>query len=201
METVNFLFAVLLAAQDDRVSELIQQLDSDDAAQREHATAELIKIGKPALPAARKAQKESTSAEVRTRAEQIVNGYCELELRKIYEARLPKERRPHLGVKPLNCREDIEKYFPGYRFYLITLTDETPSAGAMLTPDNEIVDYALKIDRRNGETELLTHVKKAGVAIKDREDAKSFGLLWLLLAYGTDEFKVETTDHQNETRY
>lgn len=183
----------------DRVSRLIEELDSDDAARRERATAGLVELGLPALPAVRKALKDSSSDEVKSRAEQIIDRCVGLEVRKIYQKRSP-DSLP--ALKPLNCRDQVERFFPGYRFYLISLPgDELPTGAAFLTPDNSIGEYALKEDHKSGKTVLLSAIKKAGVTIKSRDDAKEFGLLWLLIAYGSEEFKVETTDHQNETRY
>jgi hypothetical protein len=168
---------------------LIQDLDSDDPVKREEATTKLIEMGKPAMPAVRKALKESASPEVRARAEQVLDRYV--------ASQIPGAERT---LKPLGCRDELEKFFPGYRFYLISLKD-SPYAGAFLTPDNEVVEYALKENHKEKETALLKAVKKAKVIVKSREDAQKFGLLWLLLAYGTEDFKVQVTDHQFETRY
>jgi hypothetical protein len=187
--------------QDERIGEWIRQLDSDDPARRGEATTELVRIGKPGLPALRKAASESESAEVRARADQVIDAYMDSQLKNIYRERFPKHRLVRLGTKPLNCREAVERFFPGYRFYLVTLNEETPGAAGVLTPENEILDYELSQNHKDQETTLLRLVKAAGVTVRNREDARSFGLLWLLLAYGTEEFKVETTDHQDQVRY
>jgi hypothetical protein len=57
----------------DKIDRLIRELGSDEFAQREAASAELEKIGKPALDALRKAAKESKDAEVKVRAKALVD--------------------------------------------------------------------------------------------------------------------------------
>jgi formylglycine-generating enzyme required for sulfatase activity len=56
----------------DRIGKLIMQLGDQDVKQREAAQAELIKIGKPALPQLDKAAGETGDAEVRNRAAAMV---------------------------------------------------------------------------------------------------------------------------------
>lgn len=56
---------------DERIDRLIRDLGSDDFETREKATAELKKIGKPAVPALRKAA-ESDDAEVKLRAKKLL---------------------------------------------------------------------------------------------------------------------------------
>jgi hypothetical protein len=165
---------------------LIKDLDDDEFDVRERATEELIKLAKPALPAVREALK-SSSAEVRGCAERILDRYVQ-------------KAQPAFALKPLSCREELETYFPKYRFYLASV-DKTPSGVVLLDAENEVKYYALKEDHKTKETALLKEIKKVGVAVKDRKEAEKFGLVWLLLAYGNESFKVETTDHQNETRY
>jgi uncharacterized protein (TIGR03067 family) len=71
---IFFAAGVLLADSSkvaERIDRLIKQLGDDDFAKREAASEELAEIGEPALPALRKAA-ASTDAEVRRRAEQIM---------------------------------------------------------------------------------------------------------------------------------
>jgi hypothetical protein len=56
----------------DRIARLIAQLDDDDFAVREEATAELRRIGPPAEAALRRALAESPSAELRRRARDLL---------------------------------------------------------------------------------------------------------------------------------
>jgi uncharacterized protein (TIGR03067 family) len=56
----------------DRIARLIKQLGDDRFATREAASRELVAIGKPALPALRRAAASSDDPEMRRRAEQIV---------------------------------------------------------------------------------------------------------------------------------
>ena len=51
---------------------LIRDLDANEYAAREAASAELLKLGEPAVPAIKAAMRNSTSAEVRVRAERLV---------------------------------------------------------------------------------------------------------------------------------
>jgi hypothetical protein len=174
---------------------LIQDLDSDDPAKREEATTKLVEMGAQALPAVRKAYKESPSPEVRSRAERILDAHVDARIRVMHD-----DRDHKVSVKPLNCRQEIERFFPGYRFYLVSFKDELVTS-AFLTPENEVVEILLRENHKEKETRLIQEIRKAKVTVKNREEAQRFGLLWLLLAYGSEEFKVETTDHQNETRY
>jgi hypothetical protein len=190
-----------MSFQDDRIDRLVLELDSDKWSVIEKATAELIRIGKPALPALRKARKESSSPDVRQCAQQAIDGYMDVQVKKIIRERHPDEQFDWLGAYPLNCRDDVERFFPGHLFYLATLNDERPASAWILTPDNEILDYPLCQSHKDEETVLLRQINKAGVTVRNKDEARSFALLWLLLAYGTDEFRVETTDHQSEVRY
>ena len=78
MGTVLLAGASLLHAQPDRetmtdrVARLIRQLGHDDFAKREAASKELDAIGEPALDALRKASASDGDAEIRRRAERIV---------------------------------------------------------------------------------------------------------------------------------
>jgi hypothetical protein len=56
----------------DRIARLLAELDDDDFAVREEASAELLRIGPPAEAALRKALAESPSAEVRRRARDLL---------------------------------------------------------------------------------------------------------------------------------
>jgi hypothetical protein len=191
---------LLLLIQDSAMDQLIRDLDSDEPAVRQKAAEALIRRGKPALPAVRKAAKDSSSPEVKERAEDILGSFCLAEVRKLLAA----EPLPPLSLKPLLCREkEIEKFFPGYRFFLVLAqSQEAPIRGALLSADDEVRIYALKEDHKNKETVLLREIRKAGATVKNRDDATAFGSLWLVLAWGSDDvFKIETTDHQNETRY
>jgi hypothetical protein len=69
-------------ATEKRIARLIKELDDDDFAVREEATAELRRIGPPAAVALRRAVAESPSAEVRRRARDLLRSvvtYCEAE--------------------------------------------------------------------------------------------------------------------------
>jgi hypothetical protein len=55
-----------------KIKELIQKLGSEDFDEREKATKELIKIGKPALPFLEKALKEIDGADIKSRAKYII---------------------------------------------------------------------------------------------------------------------------------
>jgi hypothetical protein len=55
-----------------QIARLIASLDNDQFAVREEATAELERLAEAALPAVRKAGAESPSAEVRRRAERLL---------------------------------------------------------------------------------------------------------------------------------
>lgn len=194
----------LLQDPQDPISQLIKDLDGDEYSVREEATARLIKLGKPALPAVRQAAQESSSEEVKTRAERILDEYVRLQAKSLYESKLPQGQSAKVALKFLKCKEqEIERFLPGYRFYLVSLPDqEAAIGGVFLGADNIVRDYALKEDGKSAETALLREIKKAGVTVKNREDATKFGVLWLVLAYGSEDFfKVESTDHQNETRY
>jgi WD40 repeat protein len=57
-----------------RIAKLVADLDDDDFSVRERATGELEKLGDAAEPALRKALKETTSAEVRLRAQGLIDG-------------------------------------------------------------------------------------------------------------------------------
>src|SRR5262249_62021977 len=57
-----------------RRSRLIAQLDDDDFTVRERATTDLEKLGAAAEPALRKALQETNSAEVRLRAQRLLEG-------------------------------------------------------------------------------------------------------------------------------
>jgi WD40 repeat protein len=57
-----------------RISKLIADLDDDDFAVRDRATSELEKLGSAAEPALRKAIQDTTSAEVRLRAQRLLEG-------------------------------------------------------------------------------------------------------------------------------
>jgi hypothetical protein len=191
------LLALSLAQDPER---LVRDLDGDDPAVREEACKELIRLGKPAMDAVRKAR-EGGSDEVRAAAERIFEGHVGGVARQEFEDRLPRERASKIVLKPLPCREsEIEKFFPGYRFYLATAPgEERPFGAAFLDPRNEVGRYVLGDAK---ETRLHREIVKAEVRVRNREEATRFGLLWLLLAYGSDElFKVESTDHQGETRY
>jgi HEAT repeat protein len=59
-------------ADEKRLARLIADLDDDEFATREQATAELEKLGEVALPALRKALAANPSAEVRLRGEQLL---------------------------------------------------------------------------------------------------------------------------------
>jgi hypothetical protein len=59
-------------AEEKRLAELIAKLDADDFVQREAASRELEKIGAPAREALRKALAGTTSAELRKRAEALL---------------------------------------------------------------------------------------------------------------------------------
>jgi len=56
-----------------RIERLIEQLDDNQFKVREAATAELLRIGVPAMPALRRAFAESSSAEVRCRARKLMD--------------------------------------------------------------------------------------------------------------------------------
>jgi hypothetical protein len=60
------------AADLERITTLIRDLDANEYAAREAASAELLKLGEPAVPAINAALRNSPSAEVRTRAERLV---------------------------------------------------------------------------------------------------------------------------------
>ena len=62
------------AADQQRIAELIKQLDADSADAREAATAELRKIGEPALAALEKALADPPSIEVKFRAQTAIDG-------------------------------------------------------------------------------------------------------------------------------
>ena len=80
--TMKTIAAVLLAAsfgfaQDDaRVAKLIDELGGDDVEARESAETELVKLGRPALPAVRKAIAKADS-EVKGRLERVVKAVTE----------------------------------------------------------------------------------------------------------------------------
>jgi hypothetical protein len=57
-----------------RIAKLVAELDDDDFSVRERATSELEKLGAAAEPALRKALKATTSAEVRLRAQGLIDG-------------------------------------------------------------------------------------------------------------------------------
>jgi RNA polymerase sigma factor (sigma-70 family) len=61
-----------VAADQKLLDRLIQELDDDTFAVREKASEELARIGEPAVAALQKAQEESPSAEVRTRAKRLL---------------------------------------------------------------------------------------------------------------------------------
>jgi WD40 repeat protein len=75
-----FLLSRILACDDakkatpEEIERLIKQLGDDDFEQREAAKKALESIGEPALGALRRAETESSDAEVRARAERIVKG-------------------------------------------------------------------------------------------------------------------------------
>src|SRR5262249_37757685 len=62
-------------AEVEKVRKLIQQLGDDDVDKRQEATRQLEGLGQAALPLLRKASKESTDAEVRKRAAELVAAF------------------------------------------------------------------------------------------------------------------------------
>lgn len=65
---------ILVPSQNERIKELLVQLDDDDSRVRHRATRELRKLRKIALPILIKTIKETTSAEVRYRLRRILEG-------------------------------------------------------------------------------------------------------------------------------
>jgi HEAT repeat protein len=62
----------VVAADAKRLATLLADLDSEQFTVRDKAARELERLGESALPALKKAQEESTSAEVRRRVEQLL---------------------------------------------------------------------------------------------------------------------------------
>jgi hypothetical protein len=60
------------AADRERIATLIRDLDANEYSAREAASAELLKLGEPAVPAIKAALRNSPSAEVRARADRLV---------------------------------------------------------------------------------------------------------------------------------
>ncbi len=58
-----------------RIAQLVAELDSDDFEVREKASAELEKVGEPAAPALRKALEGTPSAELRSRADRLLERF------------------------------------------------------------------------------------------------------------------------------
>jgi hypothetical protein len=62
-----------------RIAQLIEELDADEFEVRNRATSELEKLGAAAEPALRKALQTTTSAEVRLRAQRLLDGLGQVE--------------------------------------------------------------------------------------------------------------------------
>ena len=194
-----------LPAAPDRIAQWVKALEDDDYDSRTKASEELIKMGKPALSVLRKAGLDTL--EGKTRTEQI--------MQKIVQAHTAEalENNPGLNgsgftnqplaFKALNCQTGLKLAFPKHRFYLVSKSEEQPPFGVMfLTPEDKIMGYLLKEDHKQKPDSTLSKlIQEAAIKVTNKEEAEKFGLLWLTLAYGCQDFKVINTDHQGETRY
>ncbi len=189
-----------------QIESLIKNFESDDAQTREKAVEELSKIGKKALPLLIQTRDKAKDEEVKLRCYLAIDGAVENEANKMYEKSKPspikkppnytETENPKLRLKPYDCVNDVTKFFPSYRFYFVSWFETTQPFGLIiLTPKGE-----MKEDKIKG-TGLLEEIKKLDIKIGSKEEATKFGLIWLALQYGCEDFKVDVTDHQNDVRY
>ena len=182
-----------------RVAKLLKDLDGEEYEARTKASAALMQVGRAALPILCKLP--NASPEVRVRVEEIVQGIVRAETKEKFAGK--HGQNFSAALKPILCKKELATYFPGYRFYFVSAIENGPPVSVVfLTPEQELKDYLVKEEQKTiPETTLLKEIKKVGVTVKNRDEAQAFGLLFLMLAYACEEFKVENTDHQNKVRY
>jgi len=73
---MTLLLCLLLCVQDDKSAKLIEALGGDDLEARESAEVELVKLGRPGLPAVRKAL-AAAQGESKSRLERVVAAITE----------------------------------------------------------------------------------------------------------------------------
>lgn len=190
-----------------QVEDLIKKFESDDPQVRDKAVEEITAVGAKSIPFLLDAIKKTKDEEVKARCTITINRVVEVEAQKVYakikkpnpKKKPPKYKEiiePKLCLKAYDCVEQVAEYFPNYRFYFATwFEDEPPFSLLIVTPQGEI-----KEDKIKGKG-LLEEIKKLKIKIKDKEEARKFGLTWLAIQHACENFKVETTDHQNDVRY
>jgi hypothetical protein len=141
-----------LAQEPPPIDELIRKLGSEDFAEREKATEELRRIGKPAEEALRKAA-ESDDPEVRTRAQALLRGAAPAPKGKPFD---PAQGKPEPRRAP---RPGPFPGFPGFRGSSVQVQSVNGASTYLITPGDGApsitfrkgADGAVKLEYTDGD--------------------------------------------------
>lgn len=164
----TLLMAALLAPQQDedlakKIDALVRDLGAEDFETREKATAELKKIGKPAIPALKKAA-ESEDAEVKVRAKALLEEFARAEKK-------PEKKRGFSRISVNSTNGDTS--------YVIVPSEGDPITFQRLKDGGVQLEYVEKGEAKTAKAESLAKFLEA-----HKELAAKYGITEDGIAYG-----------------